>query len=72
MLLGGAVLFGFVLGALQAVDLGLRGSLGRIADREARAAVDQVAALALYDRPRSLTQIIPDRVHSYRFIFQSP
>ena len=34
--------------------------------------VGQPAALALCDRPRSLTQIIPERVHSYRFILQSP
>ena len=34
--------------------------------------VGQPAAIALCDRPHSLTQIIPERVHSYRFIFQSP
>ena len=39
----GAVLFGFALGASEAVDLQLRGALGRVADREARSLVGQVA-----------------------------
>jgi len=41
-----ATLFGFALGASEAVDLQLRGSLAGVSDREAQAVVGQPAALA--------------------------